>query len=159
MPGVARRGPEIRVLRTRPGDEHEVARFAEAFDYDVDPNQTRRLLADPRHHLLLAYLGPRPAGFVSAVEVFHPDKAPELFLNEIGVVEAAQRHGVARALIENLKQVGRDLGCVNLWVLTDADNLAARNLYRTTGGRESVDPSLMYEYDLTGPIKTRAASP
>ena len=75
--------------------------------------QIRRAdLADPRHHLLLAYLGPRPAGFVSAVEVFHPDKAPELSLNEIAVVEAAQRHGVARTLIENLKQVGRDLGCV-----------------------------------------------
>jgi ribosomal protein S18 acetylase RimI-like enzyme len=146
MPGSPR---EVRVVRAQPGDEAEVARFEEAFDNAVDPSQTRRFLADPRHHLLLGYLGGQPAGFVSAVEVFHPDKSPELFLNEIGVVESARRHGVARALIDHLKEVGREASCVNLWVLTDTDNVAARNLYASTGGHASVAPSVMFEYDLT----------
>ena len=39
-----------------------------------------------RHHLLLDYVHDQPAGFVSAVEVFHPDKRSELFLNEVGGV-------------------------------------------------------------------------
>ena len=149
MLGVARRGPEVRVLQTRPGDEHEVARFDEAFDYDVYLDQTRSVLADPRHHLLLAYLGPRPAGFVSAVEVFHPDKAPELFLNEIAVVEAAQRHGVALGL-DREPEADRTRSRLRERMGAEIrEDLAARNLYRTTGGRESDDPSLMYEYDLT----------
>jgi GNAT superfamily N-acetyltransferase len=139
----------VRVEHAHGGHEAEIARFQEAFDHSIDPGQTRTFLADPRHHLLLAYLGDQPAGFVSAVEVFHPDKAPELFLNEIAVVEAARRRGVARALVEDLKRVGRGLGCVNLWVLTDTDNLPARRLYQTTGGREDDQPSLMFEYDLT----------
>ena len=101
----------VRVRRATSGDEDEVARFEEAFDYDVLPDKTRRFLLDERHHLLLGYVDDRPAGFVSAVEVFHPDKLPELFLNEIGVVEDARRRGVARALIEELKRLGREQGC------------------------------------------------
>ena len=138
----------VRVRRTTPGDDSEVARFEAAFDYDVLPDETRRFLLDERHHLLLGYVDDRPAGFVSAVEVFHPDKRPELFLNEIGVVEDARRRGVARALIEELKRLGRERGCAAMWVLTDDDNEAAMGLYRTTGGRLDDPPHVMFEYDL-----------
>ena len=140
----------VRVRRASPGDEDEVARFEEAFDYDVLPGETRRFLLDERHHLLLGYVDDRPAGFVSAVEVFHPDKRPELFLNEIGVVEDARRRGVARALIEELKRLGRERGCAIMWVLTDEDNDAAMSLYRSTGGRPDRTPHVMFEYDLDG---------
>ena len=140
----------VRVRRATSGDDGEVARFEAAFDYDVLVDQTRRFLLDERHHLLLGYVDDRPAGFVSAVEVFHPDKLPELFLNEIGVVEGARRRGVARALIEELKRLGREQGCAAIWVLTDEDNEAAMNLYRTTGGRTDGAPQVMFEYDLEG---------
>ena len=136
----------VRVRRATPSDEGEVARFEAAFDYDVLPDETRRFLLDERHHLLLGYVDDRPAGFVSAVEVFHPDKRPELFLNEIGVVEDARRRGVARALIEELKRLGRERGCGAVWVLTDEDNEAAMSL---SGGRRARrNPAVMFEYDL-----------
>jgi hypothetical protein len=78
-------GVGILVRRANLSDEAEIARFQAAFDYDVLLDETRRFLLDERHHLLLRYVDDRPAGFVSAVEVFHPDKRAELFLNEIGV--------------------------------------------------------------------------
>jgi len=145
-----RSGTEVRVRRATSGDDSEVARFETAFDYNVLPDETRRFLLDERHHLLLGYIDGRPAGFVSAVEVFHADKRPELFLNEIGVVEDARRRGVARALIEELKRLGRERGCAAMWVLTDEDNEAAMGLYRTTGGRWDGTPQVMFEYDLEG---------
>ncbi|HJX07441.1 MAG TPA: GNAT family N-acetyltransferase [Actinomycetota bacterium] len=140
---------DVRVHRARPGDEREVARFDEAFDYEVLPDETRRFLSDERHHLLLAYVEDLPAGFVSAVEVFHPDKRSELFLNEIAVMEGTRRRGAARALINELKRVGRELGCVNLWALTYEDNAAAMRLYQGTGGSWHGDSQVMLEYDLT----------
>ena len=90
----------VRVRLARRGDEDEVARFVEAFDNRVLADETTRFLDDDRHLLLLGYVGDRPAGFVSAVEVFHPDKQSELFLNEIGVMQRDRRRGVARALID-----------------------------------------------------------
>jgi ribosomal protein S18 acetylase RimI-like enzyme len=140
---------EVRVHRARPGDEREVARFDESFDYEVLPDETSRFLSDERHLLLLAYVQDQPAGFVSAVEVFHPDKRSELFLNEISVMQETRRRGVARALINELKRVGRELECVSMWVLTDEDNAAAMGLYQATGGRWDGDLQVMFEYDLT----------
>ena len=117
-------------LGERGGDDSEVVRFEEAFDDAVFPKETSRFLADDRHVLLLGYLDDRPAGFVSAVEVFHPDKQAELFLNEIGVIERHRRHGVAHALIEELRRLGRERGCAAIWVLTDEENGAAMTCTR-----------------------------
>jgi ribosomal protein S18 acetylase RimI-like enzyme len=141
-------GAGVRVRRARLGDQREVARFEAAFDFDVLSHETRRFLTDERHHLLLGYVDDRPAGFVSAVEVFHPDKRAELFLNEIGVIEEARRRGLARALIEELKRLGRERGCGVMWVLTDEDNEAAMGLYRSTGGRWDGASHVMIEYEL-----------
>ena len=136
------------VRRARAEDEDEIDGFAPAFDEALRPNEVARFLADGRHHLLLGYLGDRPVGFLSAVEVFHPDKRAELFLNEIAVVEEARRHGVARALIEELKQIGRELGCSTVWVLTDGANEPAMRLYASTGGAWDGTSQVMFEYGL-----------
>ncbi|HEY5195681.1 MAG TPA: hypothetical protein VIJ51_01500, partial [Solirubrobacteraceae bacterium] len=71
--------PEIRSLRT--GDEAAVLDARELFDDEPDVDATRRFLADPRHHLLVAYdPAGAPVGFVSGVEMIHPDKGTEMFL-------------------------------------------------------------------------------
>jgi ribosomal protein S18 acetylase RimI-like enzyme len=141
--------PEVRVQRAGQADEAEVARFEEAFDNEMLSEDTRRFLNDDRHHLVLGYVDDRPAGFASAVEVFHPDKRCELFLIEIAVIEGIRHRGVGRALIHELKRLGRERGCVSMWVLTDEDNASAMGLYRSTGGHWDGNPSVMFEYDLT----------
>ena len=138
----------VRVLRALAGDEDEIARFEEAFDNRMLPDETRRFLEDERHHLLLGYVDDRPAGFLSAVEVFHQDKRSELFLNEVAVMEEARRQGVARALVDELKRIGHERGCVSMWVLTDEDNAAAMRLYPSTGGVWNGEPAVMFEYAL-----------
>jgi len=50
------REDEVSVRRASPGDLREVTRFEAAFDYGVIAEETRRFLADERHHLLLAYV-------------------------------------------------------------------------------------------------------
>ena len=80
--------------------------------------------------------------------MFHPDKRSELFLNEVAVVEQARRGGVARALIDELKQLGRDRRCAVMWVLTDEGNAAAMGLYRSTGGVWNGEVQVMFEFDL-----------
>jgi ribosomal protein S18 acetylase RimI-like enzyme len=138
----------VTVRLAGPGDEPEVARFQAAFDGPLLPDETARLLSDDRHLLLLGYIDSRPAGFVSGVEVFHPDKHPELFLNEIAVMEETRRRGLARALIEELKRLAERRGCVTIWVLTDEENEAAMSLYLSTGGRWDGQHQVMFEYSL-----------
>jgi ribosomal protein S18 acetylase RimI-like enzyme len=141
-------GGRVSVRRARRGEEAEVARFGPAFDFDVLEDETKRFLADERHHLLLGYVDDTPAGFLSAVEVFHPDKRPELFLNEIAVIPEMRRRGVGRALIEELARLGRERGCVSIWVLTDEANTPAMRMYEAAGGRWEGSYQVMFEYDL-----------
>ena len=52
---------------------------------------TASFLADPRHHLLLAWEDGAVVGMVSGVELTHPDKGTEMFLYELGVAEDGPR--------------------------------------------------------------------
>ena len=109
----------------------------ELFDYALDSALTAEFLRDPRHHLAVAIEDGRIVGFASAVHYVHPDKAPELWINEIAVAPTHQRRGIAKAILSALLARGRQLGCVAAWVLTDEHNEAARALYRSGGGSRS----------------------
>lgn len=103
------------------------------FDGPARPEWTARFLAEAGHHLLVAYQGAEPAGFVTGVEMTHPDKGTEMFLYELGVAEGHRRCGIGRALVTGLAAVARERGCYGMWVLTDRDNPAGLATYRSTG--------------------------
>ena len=123
---------DIRVLR--PGDDGLVAAASHLFDGPARPDATARFLAEDGHHLLVAYEDERAVGFVSGVEVTHPDKGTEMFLYELAVDEPFRRRGIGRALVERLAALARAAGCYGMWVVTDEDNEAARATYEGTGG-------------------------
>lgn len=114
------------------------------FDHAIDARWSRAFFADPRHHLAVALDGGTVVGMVSAVEYVHPDKAPQLWINEVGVAPSHRRRGIARRLLDAMLEHGRALRCTEAWVLTDEANAAARRLYESAGGGHS--PSLMYSF-------------
>lgn len=117
------------------------------FDGPTRPEWASRFLDRPGHHLFLAYddgdahdegdgeedAGGRPIGFVSGVEMIHPDKGVEMFLYELAVDEAFRRRGTGRALVATLAALARELGCYDMWVAVDTDNAPAHATYRSAG--------------------------
>jgi ribosomal protein S18 acetylase RimI-like enzyme len=93
----------------------------------------RRFLTQPDHHLCIAYVNGEPSGFVSGVELTHPDKGTEMFLYELAVDDRFRRRGIGKALVTALVERARDQGCYEMWVLTDSDNLAAVRTYTSAG--------------------------
>ncbi len=128
---------EIRVLR--PGDDELVAAASHLFDGPARPGPTARFLAEDGHHLLVAYEEGAAVGFVSGVEITHPDKGTEIFLYELAVDEPFRRRGIGRALVERLAALAREAGCYGMWVITDMDNVAARATYEGTAGVPETD--------------------
>jgi ribosomal protein S18 acetylase RimI-like enzyme len=124
---------QIRLLR--PGDDVLVTAASHLFDGPARPEAAARFLAEDGHHLLVAYEDERAVGFVSGVEVTHPDKGTEMFLYELAVDEPARRRGIGRALVERLATLARAEGCYGMWVVTDDANEAARATYEGTGAR------------------------
>jgi|ERR1700722_9274903 len=116
------------------GNAAQVEAAAHLFDGPSRPDAVERFLGDPNHHLLVAYDGARAVGFVSGVEMTHPDKGTEMFLYELAVDEAARRRGVGTALVDALATLAREKRCYDMWVLTDDENEAAVRTYRRAGG-------------------------
>jgi aminoglycoside 6'-N-acetyltransferase I len=135
----------IRVLGA--GDDEILARAADGvFDYRIDPGFASEFLNDPRHHLAVALDGNEIIGFASAVHYLHPDKPPELWINEVGVAPTHQGRGIGKRLLLALFDVGRSLNCGAAWVLTDRSNGRAIGLYSGLGGHPSDHVMFNFEF-------------
>jgi aminoglycoside 6'-N-acetyltransferase I len=82
------------------------------------------------------------------VHYVHPDKPPELWINEVGVALPYQRQGLGSGLLSALLSHGAALGCVQAWVLTEPGNEPAQRLYRGVGGRAADEGTVLFEIPL-----------
>ncbi|WP_289032562.1 GNAT family N-acetyltransferase [uncultured Arsenicicoccus sp.] len=136
----------LRLTRLGPRDALLVLAAGDLFDTPPSEEGARRFLAMPGHHLVLAIEGYRPVGFVTGVEMCHPDKGTEMFVYELAVDPAQQRRGIGSALLRELQAVATERGCHAVWTLTETDNQAALATYRALGARES-NGTTMLEWD------------
>lgn len=138
---------EIRILRA---DDLELLSGVapDVFDGPVDLRLSAEFLLDSRHHLAAAVEAGRIVGMASAVHYVHPDKGPELWINEVGVAPTHRGRGFGVRLVGALIEHGRALGCTEAWVLTDRSNEAARRLYAAAGGEEAPGETVMFSFPL-----------
>ena len=131
-----------------PHEAHVLDHIADdVFDYDVDPRWCAEFFADPRHHLVVALDGDLVVGMASGVHYVHPDKAPDLWINEVGVASTHHNQGIGRQLVAALAEHGKTLGCREAWVLTSPTNEPAKRMYRAAGAVAD-ELSVMYTYRL-----------
>jgi GNAT superfamily N-acetyltransferase len=129
---------QVRVLGR--DDEHVLMHVApDVFDNPIDPRLASEFLHDPRHHIAVSISDGTVVGFASAVHYVHPDKPPQLWINEVAVAPSHRRRGLGAAMLRLLFDVGRAHRCTVAWVLTDRMNPAAMALYSSVGGREGAD--------------------
>ena len=88
----------------------DVLRGADVFDNPVDAIQLARFVAEDSHLMVFAMAGQRVIGFASGAILYHPDKAPAFFVNEVDVTPDHQRQGIATALCQRLFEAARTAG-------------------------------------------------
>jgi GNAT superfamily N-acetyltransferase len=125
---------EIKILQR--GDEDVLANvLPDVFDNPVNEKLSSEFLSDSRHHLAVAIDVGRVVGFASAVDYIHPDKSQDLWINEVRVSATYRKRGLPKQILGTLLKVGRQLGCREVWVLTDRPNSAAMRVYESLGGK------------------------
>ena len=146
--------PDLRIFLLDARTQGALARVADGvFDDPIRPDSLATFLAAGNHHMALATCGDEVVGMASAVSTIHPDKLPELWINEVGVAAAHQRQGIGRRLLGRLLELARHLGCREAWVLADPDNAPALALYRAVAspaGTSEASPAVMLTWR-TGP--------
>ena len=132
---------EIRLLG--PGDDDVVLAAGALFDEPPRPEWVARFLAHDGHHLMVAYVDDAPVGFITGIEMLHPDKGMEMLLYELGVDEAHRRRGIGRALSEALLALARRKGGYGMWVPVEPSNDPAVATYRSAGSGAPEDATIL----------------
>ena len=128
---------DIRKLDT--SDVDALVDAGHLFDEAPSADRARSFLASEGNHCLVAYIDEEPAGFVTGVEIAHPDKETEMLLYELGVDERRRGQGIGRALVAALEAIARNRGLRGMWVLTEPSNAAALATYRSAGADVAED--------------------
>ena len=115
------------------------------FDHAIDPDRLATYLANPANWLGVALRSDLVVAMVMGVVHTHPDKETELFLDEIGTGDDWRRMGLARGLIEFLFARAKAEGIGTIWLATEPDNIAARQLYE--GFEHARENAVIYYFD------------
>jgi aminoglycoside 3-N-acetyltransferase I len=141
---------ELLIMRLT-NDEWEKARASIMLFWDTVPSQETivKFLNNSQNIMLSAELEKSLVGLLIGYILERWDKdEPMLFLYSIDVAETYRRKGIGTALIEAAKKLGRAQSCSEAFVFTNASNLAAMQLYQSTGGKRShPDDVVMFDYD------------
>ena len=141
----------IEIVPIDVGNARLLERLApDVFDNPIDPIQLQAFLEDPRHMMFVAVAEDTVVGMASAVEYFHPDKQPQLWINEVGVSPTHRRQGIGRRMVRALLEEADGRGCVFAWLGTDIDNLPAQACFGSVAQASAEDPQafLLYEWEL-----------
>jgi ribosomal protein S18 acetylase RimI-like enzyme len=120
----------------------------EVFDDEINLQYLGAFLGDPRHIMYLAVDNKVVVGMASAVEYFHPDKPPQLWINEVGVALSHRKQGIGRKLVQVLVTAAKDRGCIYAWLGTDMENVAAQACFSSVSEVENPQQFLLYEWEL-----------
>lgn len=94
------------------------------------------LLLKDDFHVLIALQNDKLIGGLTAYElIMYKQQINEMFLYEIAVRPEHRKTGVAKALIQSLKEICIAKEIKEMYVGTSTDNNAALKLYRSTGGK------------------------
>ncbi len=119
------------------------------FDNPVDPSMLQEFLNDKRHHLFISAEGDKIVGFASGFHYVHPDKLPQLFINEVSVEESFRNQGIGAELVKRLCEYAAEhFQCGEAWIGTEVSNAAARKCYVKAGGEEDKEPFVLIEFTL-----------
>jgi ribosomal protein S18 acetylase RimI-like enzyme len=116
----------------------------DVFDATIDPRRLATYLEAGGHLLIVARSGEQVVGQVAAYVHHHVDQASDLYIDNLGVCPEFQRQGIARRLVDDMMAWGKEFGCEQAWIVTDTDNIAARNLYAGRGAE--AEAIVMYSY-------------
>jgi ribosomal protein S18 acetylase RimI-like enzyme len=136
------------IRRLAPGDEPRLQELCRRFKERVPSDEEAvAVLARENLPVWVAEVDGELAGFAYAHVLLRIDGDTSVFLYELDVDERFRRRGLGRALVEQARALGVELGAKEMWVETSYDNDPARRTYEAAGGTAVDEPVLTLEWD------------
>ena len=101
----------------------------DVFDHEIQQDMLTAYLSDPRHAMFVAVEDGVVVGQVRGNVHLQPDRASDLYLDNLGTAPSHQRRGIATQLVRALVAWGEAQGCTFAWLATETDNTGALLFY------------------------------
>ena len=95
----------------------------------------------------IAVDGKQIAGFAYGFVLNHPDGKKEFYFDAIDVMPAYQNKGIGTDLMIFARDYARKIGCKEMFLLTNKNNISACKCYEKAGGITPADDDVVYVYD------------
>ena len=86
-------------------------------------------------------------GFAYAYTLLRPDGKMMFYLHSIGILPNYQNKGYGSKFLGFIKQYSKQIGCSEMFVITDKGNSRACHVYEKLGGKNNYDDEIVYVYD------------
>lgn len=105
----------------------------DVFDDAIKPDLLSAYLSDPKNFMFVAVADGQVVGQARGMHHLQPDRATELYVDNLGVCPAYRRQGIATALMKALIEAGTGDQVENVWLGTEQGNERAIGFYRSMG--------------------------
>ena len=108
-----------------------------------------KFIGNRHNYLILAYENGNVVGVIEAYNLQKFDwRNNEMLLYSIEVKKKYRKKGIAKAMLLKLREIAIKEGSHEIWVLTDKNNVAAKNLYKSLGIKTVESEQIMFNYPL-----------
>jgi ribosomal protein S18 acetylase RimI-like enzyme len=101
----------------------------DVFDHDISRERLAAYVADARHAMFVAIEDAVVVGQIRGSVHLQPDRAPDLYIDNLGTAPSHQRRGIAATMMKAMLAWGAAQGCTYAWVATETDNADAIGFY------------------------------
>ncbi len=124
--------------------------FQPGWEGDLAPGATGSLafVADSATFAFGSFLGAEPVGYAWGYRLRLPTGRRSLLLHDLEVAQDHRGQGLGSLLLRAVLNLGEREGCAQVWLVTEADNQTAIDMYEGSGGVAPSKPAgdLVYEW-------------
>ena len=86
-------------------------------------------------------------GFAYGYSLLRPDGRTMFYVHSIGILSAYQDKGYGTGLLSYIKDYSMEIGCSEMFIITDKGNSRACHVYEKLGGRNDYEEEVVYVFD------------
>lgn len=86
-------------------------------------------------------------GFAYCYTLLRPDGKTMFYLHSIGMLPNYQDKGYGSKLLSFIKEYSKEIGCSEMFLITDKGNPRACHVYEKLGGKNDYKDEIVYVYD------------
>ena len=126
------------------GDEDKVL-IDDIMVFDID--NLKGFLNDTSSFGFIAKENNKIIGFAYCYTLLRPDGKTMFYLHSIGMLPNYQDKGYGSKLLSFIKEYSKEIGCSEMFLITDKGNPRACHVYEKLGGKNDYKDEIVYVYD------------